>query len=294
MVTAPQELKTALQAIGYTIAGEKFPTGRPDRSTFLVKAEDGKERVARVSSPSVADHTFANMSAVWDSPLGRTRRLPGLPEPLEVHSDLGVVIMEHVPGKPLAEMGPAQERHFDDAIRLLAELHACGVTPDTTRSSRGIVRSAQRKAVRAGSLAPQHAAMLNSLAAAIETNRVSDSELVPSHGDFSPRNVLAGGERMALIDWERFQLADPARDVAYFGSWGWLDVLRRGRMPNHDALDRAVAVYESVRPTARLHRQMKFHVAASLMRRACSLVELWPEQAYLAPALVRVGLRELE
>lgn len=294
MVTASDELAEALAAIGCTIVGEKFATGRPDRTTVLVQTATGEQRVARVSPAKIAERTFANMMAVWESPFGKTRQPPGLPQPLQVVSNPSVVLMEHIPGRPLAEMGPALERHFDDAIRLLAQLHSCGVKPETKRSSRGIVRSAQRKAARAGQLAPRHAELLNSLATALEAQRVGDTELVPSHGDFSPRNVLAGGERMALIDWERFQLADPARDVAYFGTWGWLEVMRRGRKPNNDLLRRAVAVYESARPTARLHKQIKFHVAASLMRRACSLVELWPAQAYLVPALVRIALHELE
>ena len=294
MVSAPPALAQGLQAAGYTVAGDKFPTGRPDRATFLVTTAEGKQLVARTSSPEVANRTFANMRALWQSPFGAARQPPGMPQPLEVLPDLGVLLMEHLPGRPLADMGPAQERHFDSAIKLLAELHSSGVTPETKRSSRGVVRSAQRKAAHAGQLAPPHAAALNSLAAALETQRVGDSELVPTHGDFSPRNVLAGGERLALIDWERFQLADPARDVAYFASWGWLDVLRRGRMPGGSSIKHAVEVYETARPGAKLRKRMKFHVAASLMRRACSLIELWPEQSYLVPAIVRVALRELE
>ena len=87
-----------------------------------------------------ATHGTTKSRVVQQSPFGAARQPPGMPQPLEVLPDLGVLLMEHLPGRPLAEMGPAQERHFDNAIRLLAELHSSGVTPETKRSSRGVVR----------------------------------------------------------------------------------------------------------------------------------------------------------
>lgn len=283
-----------MQAHGWTVLGDKFPTGRPDRATVLVGRGESARAVARFSPPAVAQRTWENMTALWNSPFGTTRATAGMPEPLELFEEDGAVLMEWVAGGPLAEMGDGWEKHFDDAIRLLARLHDCGVRTGLERGSRGIVRSARRKSVRAGERAPQHAEALRRLAAALEAHRVSDAELVPSHGDFSPRNVLAGGGRMAIIDWERFQLADPARDVAYFATWSWMEVLKRGRMPDNKLLKRALDVYTAARPTAHLKKRLPFHVAAGLMRRACSLIELWPEQSYLVGPLVRVALQQLE
>ena len=294
MVKDAPALAAAMQAHDWTVLGDKFPTGRPDRATVLVGRGDSARAVARFGPPEVARRTWENMTTLWNSPFGTTRATAGLPEPLELFAEDGAVLMECVAGRPLAEIGPGWEKYFDDAIRLLARLHGCGVTTGVERGSRGIVRSAQRKSTRAAELAPQHAEALRALAAAIEAHRVGDAELVPSHGDFSPRNVLAGGERMAIIDWDRFQMADPARDVAYFATWSWMEVLKRGRMPDNKLLKRAAHVYAEARPTARLKKRLPFHVAAGLMRRACSLIELWPGQSYLVGPLVRVALQQLE
>jgi aminoglycoside phosphotransferase (APT) family kinase protein len=40
--------------------------------------------------------------------------------------------------------------------------------------------------------------------------------LVPTHGDFQPKNIHVSGRRITVIDFDRFALADPARDVAHF------------------------------------------------------------------------------
>ena len=273
--------------------GDAFTVGRPDQSTFPLVTAGGAKVVAKFSTPERAANTFANMNVLWASSFGARRHPPGLPQPLDFLAECGALIMERLDGRPLAELRASGEAHFEPAIRLLAELHQCDATPEVKRSSRSLVRSAERKATRIAELSPEHAALANELAAALDANRVKERELVPSHGDFSPRNVFVGADRLALIDWDRFQLADPARDVVYFATYDWADWLRRGRMPNRDNLKRAIEIYESARPGAKLKRAVSFHIAASCLRRALSILELWPDQSWLAPAWLQVSLREL-
>jgi aminoglycoside phosphotransferase (APT) family kinase protein len=66
-------------------------------------------------------------------------------------------------------------------------------------------------------------------AEAVDLSEVVDGELVPCHGDFSPQNVLVGPGGFALIDWDKLQLADPARDIAYTRAWCWAEAIRHQR-----------------------------------------------------------------
>lgn len=272
-----------------------FGTCRPDQTTVLLVTRDGARVVAKFAVAGRGEQTVVNMLAVWNSSFGQGRIPPGLPRPIEYLSDCGALLMERLDGRPLAEDRAAGPDRFDAAVRLLAELHSSDARPEKERGSRSIVRSVERKAARIAELAPAQAALANEVSAAIAAARVKEAELVPSHGDFSPRNVLVvGPERLALIDWDRLQLADPARDVAYFGTSDWADWLRRGRAPNRDRLERAVEVYQAARPEVRLKRSLSWHVAAGCVRRAASVLELWPDQAWLAPAWLRTAQRELE
>jgi aminoglycoside phosphotransferase (APT) family kinase protein len=282
-----------LAALGYTAEPTPFPGGRPDHASVRARTRHGTEVVAKLCGHN-GEQAFRNMRALWASSFGAQRKPPGLPEPLDYIPDPGILISEYVDGRPLAHAACISEKDARTTSELLVALHGCNAQPQSRRTSRGIVRSARRKADRIAQLAPQYAEAARSLADAIETRRVSDTELVPSHGDFSPRNVLVAAGRFVLIDWDRLQLADPARDLVYFGISTWLPRLRRGRLPNRDLLHEVLRYYSALRPSAKLKAQLHFHIAAGLLRIACSLVELWPAEAYLVPALIAVALRELE
>jgi phosphotransferase family enzyme len=281
-----------IAGLGYAPEGNPFPTGRPDRATVRARTQHGTPVVAKFC-PERGAQTFENMQKLWASAFGERRQPPGLPRPLDYLPKPGVLISEYFDGRPLSEAGRLSETHARGAVELLVALHGSDVPPPARRSSRGIVRSARRKAERVAELAPQYADAIASLADALETHRARDTEMVPSHGDFSMRNVLAASGRFVLIDWERLQWADPMRDIVYFGISTWLPRLRRGRLPDRSLLNQVLAHYRTLRPEANLEKQIGFHIAAGLLRIACSLIELWPAEAYLVPGLVAIAHREL-
>jgi thiamine kinase-like enzyme len=291
-MNAPAELLSALSQRGFHVVPESFRIGRPDRVTLPATTDAGAAIVAKKLPADRAELLFRNMNAVWRSSFGERREPPGLPRPLDYIAELNVVIMERLTGRPLAECGDPQ-RHFDNAIRLIAELHSSDAQATQRRSARSVVRSARRKTDAIIARFAEHAALAGQVIERLEAVRPKDAELVPSHGDYSPRNVIFA-DRLALIDWERFQMADPARDVAYFATWDWPEQLKRGRSVSNKLLKRATDLYEQHRPGSALHKRIPFHAAAGLTRRAASLVELWPEQSYLVPALLRTALRQLE
>jgi aminoglycoside phosphotransferase (APT) family kinase protein len=293
-VKVSSDLLDGLRDRGFEVTDEEFAIGRPDRLTVTLAHGSGPMVIAKQVPQGGAEKLFCNMRAVWNSSFGAARKPPGLPKPIDWIPELDIVIMERVEGKTLAEIG-APERYFEPAIELMAALHSSDAAGETERGARSVVRSVKRKAEAISSRLPEHTKVVQEAVAAMEANRPKDGLLVPSHGDCSPRNVLMSeGERLVLIDWERFQMADPARDLAYFATWGWPEQLKRGRLPDDSLLKHAVKIYERDRPGISLRKQVRFYAAAGLIRRAASLAELWPEQSYLVPALAKTALRQFE
>ena len=288
-----EPLLQALRSRGYESEGAGFPTGRPDRVTLALVTRTGLPVVAKLYSSGGGATTYANMQELWRSSFGERRRPPGLPRPVEYLPDVGAVIMERLPGRPFVELGASDPDVVNDAIGLLASLHGCEAQPSTQRPVGRIVRSVWRKADTVGHVAPQFVDSFREVAEALEAAEVEDPELVPCHGDFSPRNVLVGSDGVTLIDWDRLQRADPARDLAYFGAWCWTWALRQGRPASWSMLDRVVARYESLRPGASIEARLGFHLAAGLLRIAQGLVTLWLDDAHLVPQLTAEALRRL-
>ncbi|MEO8348160.1 MAG: phosphotransferase [Acidobacteriota bacterium] len=287
-------LHEALATRGYETLRERFVTGRPDRAALPLVTRSVGQAVGKVYPFGGGEAAFRNMTEVWASSFGARRRPPGLPRPLEYLPEAGVLVMERLEGRPLAELGLSERSELGRPMALVADLHGSDARPERTRDPRAILRSLDRKANRVADLAPEFAAPIREVVEKLAARVPPRAPLVPSHGDFSPRNVLVAPGRLALIDWDRFQWAEPARDVAYAGVWCWARALRDGRERGWSVLDAAAESYDRVRPGALNAASLSFHAAAGLVRIAHGLVELWPREASLAPRLASEALRMLE
>jgi hypothetical protein len=282
----PGEVRAALDERGYELDGSEFLTRRPDRLTVGLLTPAGMPAVGKLYPAGGGADAFRNMSALWESSFGERRDPPGLARPIEYIEEPEVVVMEHLGGRPLLEGDYLAANAFLGSAELLASLHGCdAMLTSLPRTSSRIVKSLRRKQARIAELAPEYAPAYRAAVDAVEAAQPSDWELVCSHGDFSPRNVLAGPARYALIDWDRLKPADPARDVAHYGAWCWLRELHRRGAADWSGLERFVAAYASRRPCA-LGRRLDFHLAAALLRMVASRVELWREESYLIPRLI--------
>jgi hypothetical protein len=279
---------------GYSLDGTRYPTGRPDRSVLPLRSRGGMSVVGKFYPAGGGEEAYANIQEVWRSSFGERRRPPGLPRPVEYLPDLRMLVIERLEGRPLVELTGRGRGVAADAIRLLASLHSSDAKPTRRRSADRIIRSIRRKSNRVALLAPSYAGHFRAVTEALEEHRPSDSELVPSHGDFGLRNLLLVEERLILVDWDRLQLADPARDLAFWGTAHWVRALQDGATPDWSALDRATAVYASARGGAPPRDRLRFHVAAGLMRVAHNRVELGPREAELVPRLATEALAQLQ
>jgi len=211
-----------------------------------------------------AEQVARTMTALWQSAFGRDRSPPGLPQPLALEGSR--LAMELVPGRPAGGRGSlgATERIAGAAAALLADLHGSGIVVERVRSGTRIARSLERKLddLPEAELRRSYAAALDAL-----DPRALDGELVVSHGDFSPRNVLLAPEGPRLIDFDRCQMAPRARDLAYWGAWAWATLALAGSEPRWRVGDRFEAAYlERTASPAPAEERRAAHRAAALLR----------------------------
>lgn len=287
-------LHEALAKRGYEARSDHFATGRPDRPTLALVSRSGARAIGKLYPFGGGEEALCNMTEVWASSFGARRQPPGLPRPLDYLPEASVLVMERLEGRPLAELGFAEDRELRRSMMLLADLHESDARPERNRGPKAILRSLERKVNRVAEIAPKFTGPIREVVEALASRLPPRAPLVPSHGDFSPRNVLVAPGRFALIDWDRFQWADPARDVAYAGVWCWARALRDGSEGDAAVLDAAAESYERERPGAITAASLRFHAAAGLVRIAHGLVELWPREAALVPRLASEALRQLQ
>jgi aminoglycoside phosphotransferase (APT) family kinase protein len=228
------------------------------------------------------------MIRIWKSSFGERRLPPGIPRPVAFLEDNNALVMERIAGYPMIEwMGAGVER-IEEVARTLADLHTSDASPSKRRDAKRVVRSIQRKVADLTGTGVEHhltqvAKRLEEWLPEVNRGEHGPVELVPSHGDFSPRNVILSPERIAFIDWDRFRLADPARDLAYFGAWAWMSDLRLSRKPDWTLGDRLVDIYQAYHPTTKIEVRIKFYRAAGLARIAHSQVRLWKSTDLVLP-----------
>ena len=115
-----------------------------------------------------------------------------------------------------------------------------------------------------------------------------ERELVTTHGDFAPRNLIDSPEGLKLIDLDRLQLADPARDVAYYGAWIFVTRLAAGARPSWRSGARLAAAYTARRWESDLATTLDFHRIAALVRIAHGWSSLAGDDATVAAIAAEV------
>lgn len=260
------DVAQVLDEMGLAPTGEAtlIPTGHADRPVYRVATSAGLV-AAKFFEANRRKAPFRDHADLWNSPFGESRHPPGLPRPLGWVESRHCLVMEWLDGSPLARRGdPPPRHHLGEAASLLADLHSAGTRHRKTRDVEAILRSSGRKCqdladTPIGELARE---VLDTLAARLP----EDDEFVPSHGDFSPRNLIVTPDGVRLIDFDRIQMADPARDVAYYGAWSWVTGLLFDGQSDWTINDEFLAAYLRQRPASRLGDQMSFHLAAALVR----------------------------
>ncbi len=241
---------------------------KDDRSVWT-EVRDGSDVVLKRYVVADAAAVYDNMQALWNSSFGAARMPPGMPEPLSLDGD--TIVMSFVDGAPLAEVGQTalDADRFDAFARLIADLHGSGVVPPRKRSGRKVVRSLTKAEV-GGGLQAAYDAVIAQLADLTP----AEEQLVISHGDCSPRNVVVAEGGLVLIDFDRLHRAERGRDIGYFGAWTWARQYQAGETPTWDVADRFLGAYarHATFDADALTASAPFHRAVGLLR----IVKGWP------------------
>lgn len=137
--------------------------------------------------------------------------------------DDGVAIMDLIAAQPLSDYpggGPAMIVEMGQALRAL---HAAPPFPPLTDYLQGV--QGLIDVHRAGDLldAAATAEVFERFAGLASAYRTAPGDLVSSHNDLNPGNIVYDGRRLWLIDWEAAFLADRYVDLATVANWFGLD-----------------------------------------------------------------------
>jgi hypothetical protein len=175
-------------------------------------------------------NAYDGMLALWRSPLA-SGDVVTLAEPLAYIPELKIMVQGPVAGaQSLEDMlkaaldansQPAMEELYDYMRKTaiaLAAFHQSGVRHGQTVAL--AERFAEIRSLIARLLvpAPELAGAVEPLLARLEALAAEHpaDAAVPTHGTFNPEQVLIDGERIGIIDFDDFCLAEPALDVALF------------------------------------------------------------------------------
>jgi len=193
-----------------------------------VDAVDAVERsedvVLRVAGRDRGTRGYDALVTLWDSGF-RAPSLFRVPRPYGHLEAEGVLVLERVHGTlwadhvggAAADLRSASER----AARwlLLLQHQDPGTRPPTRAGTSALGRSDRNPQDVAEDLArdfPQRASSLRSIAADIDQRLAqAPADLVASHGDFHPSNVILGDDATTVIDFDTFGARAAAFDVGY-------------------------------------------------------------------------------
>jgi Ser/Thr protein kinase RdoA (MazF antagonist) len=186
--------------------------------------------IAKWHEPDEGPALASLLQALWQN--GFAAANLSIPEPLGDIPDRHILLQAEAVGEPLYNrLAALSERRAADACamqgvrgagRWLARLHALRDCALRARSpvedAAQSIDKAQRHCAELAARFPAFADRFRQLAQSIGP-RLADAPVqtfAPTHGDFHPKNVYIAGERVTVIDFDRFAYSRPERDLGYF------------------------------------------------------------------------------
>jgi hypothetical protein len=231
-----------------------------------------------------------------------------IPEPLAYLSSLRLLLQEKVEGPVAKEVFKTGNERMRAAAAercalWLARFHDLAPKagpvscPSDYISSKTMRRYSLKIAKLVGRHAKKAAQLLHRLKEASAS--LSAVEMCAGHASYTPRQVILAEGRTVVFDWDGYDVADPARDVARF-----LAALRRlalGWLGSVSAMDGTVDVFLNAYLAAgppEAKKNLRFFAAATYLNLAkhtlCRPGPHTQEKQDIAEAVLDEGLRVLE
>ncbi|MBI4312075.1 MAG: aminoglycoside phosphotransferase family protein [Chloroflexi bacterium] len=217
---------------------------------------------------------------VWDTMTQAYPQAQGcgivIPRPLSLVDGWDMVIMGWVPGKSMNGMlnAASTEAQAKRAVKLaagaLAAFHSLCVESRDVRGFGTEIQQVCHWRDRIDLIAPELTGFTDNLLLRIEslTRACSRARVTFIHGDFKPSQLLVEGGKVAVVDFDRACLGDPALDVGNFMAHLHKKAIYRG----HDYFRRLAAClleeYEQASPasTDALAHRARLYQSIALLR----------------------------
>lgn len=196
-------------------------SGRRAVIRYRVRGLDGPDPAAVVgkvfAEPQRAQLVYEHLRVLSEA-LPATQEL-GVPEPLALLPERGLVVYRHGEGTPLSGIhDPAEAlRGVQAAARWLAQLHSSQVALPRRVDLAQEVKTTREWAELISGIYPWAAAQARWVADhwAAQATAPRTGRAVPLHRDFHPGHVLVG-DRICVIDLDEARQGDAAFDIAHF------------------------------------------------------------------------------
>lgn len=233
-----------------------------------------------------ADERGANVGPVVGALAERLPDDVAVPRFIAYVSALRLSLLDALPG----DRARAQDI-VDDAAHVAAALHRSEVALGTARPIHRELQELDDLALVLDPVAPSLGSTLRTLLAAIVAAAGETQPLAPvfSHGDFTHAQLLVGGGRRGLVDFDSVAQAEPALDLGHFLAYSRLALAKAQPSAHpetaHRLADRFLATYITATgtgaPADDLRARVRVFEALSLLR---TTVHAWQQ---LKPARLR-------
>jgi Phosphotransferase enzyme family len=190
------------------VRAQETATGQAEEKRFYAKV---------YSNEKEGEQTYQVLQALWDKASAGSEGFT-VGRPVAYLSDLRTVLQEEAPGISLRNVLLYQEE--GEAIltvrrvaRALASLHLSQVYTPRRISLQDEATRLEKKRQSLQRACPELRSEIEEVVGAVVAG-LEEVPPAPSHGELRPLHILLDGDRLALIDLDKFTGADPVRDVA--------------------------------------------------------------------------------
>jgi tRNA A-37 threonylcarbamoyl transferase component Bud32 len=228
--------------------------------------------VGKVYPPkSIAGRVWQTMQALH--PQGAQTGIV-TPLPLRLVPELDLILMEALPGisiKRLLWKAKTAEQGrgvIDEVARALAAIHAFRLESDEVRSEPTDLRYLEAEAASLDVVAPEFARRVAALLDGVRRDPVAGGSPCFIHGDFAPSQLLVDGDTIAMLDFDRACLGDPAIDVGNLMAKLHKKAVTKGADHYRPLAERFLSAYQAQAPGRVDARRAHRFQAMSLIRMA--------------------------
>jgi aminoglycoside 3'-phosphotransferase-2 len=209
--------------IGATASWERVPAGRSGALVFRVRAHpDGSARFLKIA-PSGHCRELRRENEALKCLRAESFALAPRPILFAVTDQHEFLLATEVPGTDLESVGALEPDRIVECAKLLRAVHA--ISTETCKLDQRLdvklewaKYRVEANVVDETDFDPERAGMSAAdVFAALQRSRPKEEDLVFTHGDFTPANILfVGRDPSGLVDWGRAGIADRYQDLALF------------------------------------------------------------------------------